>query len=131
MELIMNDSSINDVLEKVRTDNKESNTKEVEKTWTIRKINPATIAQTKEAANRSGMKIGAWVERQLQQAIDNPSIMSKHDNLAEGIRQVANDLNGKPDNYSEEWRTKMEEAMDLLIKGQHSLMIMVQDLQKK
>jgi len=126
----MNDSSTNDALEKVRKEGVKTDVREVEKTWTIRKVSPETIAQTKEAANRSGMKIGAWVERQLQQAIENPSILSSESHLATGIRKVANDLNGKPDDYSEEWRSKMEETMDKLIKGQHSLMIMVQDLKK-
>lgn len=38
------------------------------KDWTIKRLSPATIDVTREAARRSGMKINAWVGKALERA---------------------------------------------------------------
>jgi len=102
------------------------------RTWTIRKIDSDTIEQTKAAAGKSGMKIGAWVDQKLQQAAesalnDEPCEPS---GLARELSQLTDSLDDLNNRKLLDRLTKIESEYTQIIKGQHSILMAIQKIQE-
>ncbi len=101
------------------------------KTWTVRKIDAETIEKTKAAAQKSGMKIGAWVDAELKRAatrslnsLKPAGLSDEFYGIAERIDLVANETNA-------EKLRKLENDMSQLFKGQHNIMILLQEIRNQ
>ena len=102
------------------------------RTWTIRKIDNDTIEQTKVAAGKSGMKIGAWVDQKLQLAAeaelsDKPCASS---GLARELSQITDSLDDLSNRKLLDRLTKIESEYTQIIKGQHSILMAIQKIQE-
>ena len=99
------------------------------KSWTIRKVDAKTIEKTKQAAGKSGMKIGAWVDQQLKQAADKSLTVGPSNPLTQDISNLANKIHEKRHSLPEDWVSRIESDIAQLIKGQHNIFLALQSLQ--
>jgi len=105
-----------------------NNEAEVAKTWTIRKIDLETIEKTKLAANKSGMKIGAWVDAKLSEAA-NSSLEETISPLKDELKTLSHQIDKNLNSSADERIKSIEENLAQLIKGQHSIFLALRDIQ--
>lgn len=106
------------------------------KTWTIRKIDTETIEQTKAAARKSGMKIGAWVDLKLREAAcSSLDIKDSQSDLATDLDHIVNaldDLDGNPYNDQidriESELIKFSNDMMQLVQGHNNILLTLREI---
>lgn len=91
------------------------------KTWTIRKVDEDTIRKTKAAAQKSGMKIGAWIDSELTRAAERS--LEGCSDLTKEFSRISKNIEGNRMNVSPEKLYKLEQDVDQLFKGQHSILV--------
>lgn len=104
------------------------NHEEQSKTWTIRKVDAETIEKTKLAAGKSGMKIGAWVDKRLSEAADS-SLSGETSPLKTELRNLSLSLDKSLSSFPEDRLAKLEENISQLIRGQHNMFLTLLELQ--
>jgi hypothetical protein len=72
----------------------------VNKSWTLRNVDPEVIDLCKHAARQRGQRLGAWVAETLKAAADtkmrpvsDPEIQAELAALRQGISAIAEDVN--------------------------------------
>lgn len=104
----------------------ETNAKEV-KSWTVRRISSDTINKAKKEADKRGMKIGPWLDLQLSTLLESQD--SQNDSaVSNEIREI-----GVSSEYAFADRVMSEidslsSEIDSIIKGQHSLFLLISNL---
>ena len=103
--------------------NAESNNNDETKTWTIRKVDSETIERTKDAARKSGMKIGAWVDLKLKEATCSTLNEANRSDLATDLDHIVNALDQLEDNP---YKNQIDRIESELIKFSNDMMQLVQ-----
>lgn len=104
---------------------------DITKSWTIRKIDAETIEKTKRAAGKSGMKIGAWVDSRLREAANSTLSANQNNGLSEELNQIVEALDSNQSHSILERLTKIESDFVQIIKGQHSILLTLQEIRNE
>lgn len=91
------------------------------KTWTIRKIDQQTIENTKKAAEKSGMKIGAWVDAELSRAAAKS--LENSTELSQQFHNISARLENNDIEMSSEKFASIEGDIIQLFRGQHNIIL--------